>query len=344
MPEGYEDVNSLKSLKARQKQLVVATVGDSIKKDDWLVREERIWGWCSRHNWIRELPWPTHKPLLFEQKQQLACTDCLYAKRRPLYLWWRSTKDTYICNSCYAKREWNEIMPKGYEDVRFYKDMMARKKQLDGLASGHATTFPRTSGSSHGHVGSKSVHSTLTRPASDSMTSNDLTPSRKFSSTTLASISGVRHKKPENDSIIRERQRERWRRWPARLRLKPEAYRAYLDGLSTAAMKRHDEGPAYRERKKDRDRARIEKARLESPGYKLRNRLKIMVLRHSWTRTDLPWQLYRPIVTSEPIEHYCSGCKYTRRKGLRLWWHTIDPGKTEGHGEPESFLCHACYL
>jgi hypothetical protein len=183
-------------------------------------------------------------------------------------------------------------MPKGYEDVRKYKDLVARKKQLDGPASRHATTFSRTSGSSHGHVGSKSVHSTLTRPTSDSMTSNDLTPSRKFSSTTLASIPGARHKKPETDSIIRERQRERWRRWQARLRLKPEAYRAYLDGLSTAAMKRRDKDPAYRERKKDRDRASTEKARLDSPGYNVKDKFRSMVLRHSWTRTDLPWKLY----------------------------------------------------
>jgi hypothetical protein len=86
MPKGYEDVESLKSLEARHRQLNDPTAIHYITKDSWALRKHKLWNWCSHHDWVRKLPWPTHQPLSFEQKQQLACTDCLFAKRRPLYV------------------------------------------------------------------------------------------------------------------------------------------------------------------------------------------------------------------------------------------------------------------
>jgi hypothetical protein len=47
MPEGYEDVDSLKSLEARHKQLNGATAVHRITKDSWALRRDEIWVWCS---------------------------------------------------------------------------------------------------------------------------------------------------------------------------------------------------------------------------------------------------------------------------------------------------------
>jgi hypothetical protein len=343
MPEGYEDVTTLKSLKACKKRLDGTIIGHSDSKDATALRRDRLWYWCFRHVWVRKLPWPTHQPLVFEQKQQLGCTDCLHSKRRPLYLWWQSAKGTYICNGCYTKSEWSEIMPKGYENARFFKDLVARKTELDNLASGKTTTFSRTPSSNDRHVGPKIVHATLTRPTPDAPSNTCLPSSRKFSSSTLTCTPEERHEKLREDSALRERWREQSRRYMANLRLNPEAHRAHLNNMSAAISKRHDEDPAFRERKRDYGKHYHRKIAHDT-AYIVNNRVAGILLRYPWTRTGLPWKLYLPVVTPEPIERYCTGCKSIRRKGMRLWWQKINPAESEDKMGSESFLCHACYF
>jgi hypothetical protein len=46
----------------------------------------------------------------------------------------------YLCHSCYvSKRSRFEVLPEGYEDIKTFRDIVARKKQLDGLAA--ASTY-----------------------------------------------------------------------------------------------------------------------------------------------------------------------------------------------------------
>lgn len=47
-------------------------------------------------------------------------------------MWWFDS-ESYMCNACYAKADWNEVMSKGYEDCRNIKEVAARKKQLGAL-------------------------------------------------------------------------------------------------------------------------------------------------------------------------------------------------------------------
>jgi hypothetical protein len=36
----------------------------------------------------------------------------------------------YLCNDCYTKNDWDEVMPTGYEDLRTIKDITTRMKHL----------------------------------------------------------------------------------------------------------------------------------------------------------------------------------------------------------------------
>jgi hypothetical protein len=234
-------------------------------------------------------------------------------------------------------------MPKGYEDVRSMKDLVARKKQLDKLAPGNATTFSRTPSSNHRHVRSNDVHATLTRPTLDAPSNTCASSSRKFSSTTLTCTPEERHEKLREDSALRERQREASRRFRAKLRLNLEAYRARSDSVAAARIKQHDEDPAFRERKRDRAKLYQEKMAGDT-AYTVKNRVAIFLIRYPWTRTGLPWKLYLPVVTYEPIEHYCTGCKSIRRGGRRLWWQKINPAENGDKMGSELFLCHTCYF
>jgi len=101
MPEGYEDINTLKTLVARRNQLDGATVKVNLQRDETKLRRYKISNWCWEHDWIRQLPWPAHQPQFFEQKMELHCTTCLWAKRRALRLWWQDAKGTHICTACY---------------------------------------------------------------------------------------------------------------------------------------------------------------------------------------------------------------------------------------------------
>jgi hypothetical protein len=40
----------------------------------------------------------------------------------------------YLCNACYTKKDWHEVMPTGYEDLRKYKDIVVRAKRLGHTA------------------------------------------------------------------------------------------------------------------------------------------------------------------------------------------------------------------
>jgi len=343
MPEGYEDVNTLKTLVARRNQLDGAIVKVNLQRDETKLRRYKISNWCWAHDWIRQLPWPTHQPQFFEQKMELHCTDCLWSKRRALRLWWQDAKGTHICTACYTKPDWSEIMPKGYEDVTSMRDFRARKQQLDKLASGHAYTSSHTPSSSHRQVGSNFAQATLTRPASSLPTSLCAPTSRKFSFTSAASVSKDRYKKLREDPVRYERSLEYNRLYFARLRSDKKAYRTFLEQVAASGLKKHDEDAASRERGKSRSRIHHAKA-LQQPAYLQSRMINNLLMHYPWSRAGLPWKSHLPLVSAEPIERHCSGCGITRRGGSKLWWQKIDAAGTKSEPHSQSFLCHSCYF
>jgi len=92
---------------------------------------------CVRTPWVREeLPWKTHRPILYDERTEHYCAGCKWTRTGGRKLYWQSLVDTteYLCTSCYVPSrnpDWNKIMPEGYEDVRDMKAMRARKEQLD---------------------------------------------------------------------------------------------------------------------------------------------------------------------------------------------------------------------
>jgi hypothetical protein len=130
MPVGYEDVRSYTELINRKKQLDdFDESGQDLRAESHLQKSDKLRGWC-RHEWVRELPWKTHRPVLLKEKIYDHCARCKHSRHRAILFWWRSL-DEVLCNRCYMSGEWNDILPEGYEDVRAFNELCARKKQLD---------------------------------------------------------------------------------------------------------------------------------------------------------------------------------------------------------------------
>lgn len=140
MPQGYEDVNTYDEMKARGKRLGVTGVAEHMALDDRIQRTVSIQSWCLRP-WVRDLPWKTYRPVYFENPAQLKCATCDFVRTKSAKIWWRKvaenqgagqSTETHICHNCYTSHDWAEIMPEGYEDVRRYRDLLARNTQIRG--------------------------------------------------------------------------------------------------------------------------------------------------------------------------------------------------------------------
>ncbi|THY43204.1 hypothetical protein D6C98_08651 [Aureobasidium pullulans] len=140
MPQGYEDVNTYDEMKARGKRLGVTGVAEHMALDDGIQRRVNIQSWCLRP-WVRDLPWKTYRPVYFENPAQLKCATCDFVRTKSSKIWWRKvaenqgagqSTETHICHNCYTSPDWTETMPEGYEDVRRYRDLLARNTQIRG--------------------------------------------------------------------------------------------------------------------------------------------------------------------------------------------------------------------
>ena len=137
-----------------------------------LINDERVrlritlWNWLKRGSKkyrIADLPWKTHVPVLYKSKVEHYCHGCDWTRTNGMMLWWRRRKgagddkygdadggtsgdevsksDEYLCPGCYVNtRTRFEALPEGYEDVRGIKDIVARKKQLEELATAASDT------------------------------------------------------------------------------------------------------------------------------------------------------------------------------------------------------------
>lgn len=94
--------------------------------------------WVKAHSWVREeLPWKTHRPVLHTSPVQHRCEGCGLTRLKGLLLVWRSLaqSDSYRCHKCYVQQGPEACMPKGHEDVRRFKDLIARKHELERSVS-----------------------------------------------------------------------------------------------------------------------------------------------------------------------------------------------------------------
>lgn len=117
--------------------------------DDSFRRQARLCKWCYVHGWVRDqLPWKAYKPELYESKVQHHCTGCVFIPKTGYKLWWRhinrsvdheqpnpgaestSATEKYMCSACYVKTGWENMSPRGFEDVTTIKEVRIRAKEL----------------------------------------------------------------------------------------------------------------------------------------------------------------------------------------------------------------------
>lgn len=84
--------------------------------DDHHRRSECLRDWVTKNLWVRELTWPTHRPM-YSEKTIHYCGGCEATK--PLKLWWQDKKtDEFLCHPCFTS-DWSRALPNGYEDKVF---------------------------------------------------------------------------------------------------------------------------------------------------------------------------------------------------------------------------------
>ena len=129
------------------------------KQDDKLRLRQNLTDWIRREDWVRDsLPWKTYTPLWYARKVKHYCHGCDWMRINGLKLWWRKKgaeeqvmdveesgdglqvkNDNYLCHTCYVnKRSRFEVLPEGYEDVKTFKDLVARKKEFEELNAASA--------------------------------------------------------------------------------------------------------------------------------------------------------------------------------------------------------------
>ncbi|KEQ72110.1 hypothetical protein M436DRAFT_49918 [Aureobasidium namibiae CBS 147.97] len=94
-------------------------------------RRTVLYNWVFRYTWFRDLPWKSHRPLLYNQGIKHTCSSCGMSRNNGSKLWW-TDPGTFTCHTCYTKASWDEVMPEGYGDCRTIADVIARRAQLGG--------------------------------------------------------------------------------------------------------------------------------------------------------------------------------------------------------------------
>jgi hypothetical protein len=108
---------------------------EQYRNDPVHMQRVRLRSWILGHlDFMLALPWKTHRPQWYPTSTEHICHSCRVKRHGGSKLWWQSlgSDDQYDCNLCYVK-DVDASMPEGYEGITRWKDMVARKEQLDGL-------------------------------------------------------------------------------------------------------------------------------------------------------------------------------------------------------------------
>ncbi|KEQ96394.1 hypothetical protein AUEXF2481DRAFT_636468 [Aureobasidium subglaciale EXF-2481] len=124
----------------RERRKQQATAWNAARKhSEEYKRYHALRRWCLNYPWVRdELPWKSHRPILYQERTQHTCFSCQWDRRSGMKLWWKAIGGKgdagFLCQTCYARQDWNTAMPTGFEDLRRLNEIAARKKQLDEAA------------------------------------------------------------------------------------------------------------------------------------------------------------------------------------------------------------------
>ncbi|CAD0111253.1 unnamed protein product [Aureobasidium uvarum] len=120
----------------QRRKYSLAMYKEKYTKDPTYCLRRRLQRWVAHHlDFMSSLPWKTHRPLYYPEKVRHFCQGCNGERLDGLRSGWvRLDQDTYDCPSCYVQDN-DAAMPKGYEAITTWKDLIARNKELTGLAA-----------------------------------------------------------------------------------------------------------------------------------------------------------------------------------------------------------------
>ena len=62
-------------------------------------RRTDLYNWVVRYTWFRDLPWKSHRPLLYQGGIKHTCSSCGMSRNNGSKLWWTKT-GTFTCHTC----------------------------------------------------------------------------------------------------------------------------------------------------------------------------------------------------------------------------------------------------
>jgi hypothetical protein len=109
---------------------------EQYSKDPVFMQRARLRNWAHDHpDDMSALPWKTHRLQWYTTSVEHICHSCRVTRHNGgSRLWWQrlGSDDQYDCHPCYVK-DVDASMPEGYEGITRWKDMVARKEELDRL-------------------------------------------------------------------------------------------------------------------------------------------------------------------------------------------------------------------
>jgi hypothetical protein len=114
------------------------------------MRTRRFLRWCYGYDWLpHKLPWKDFRPRLYPEKVEHHCAGCKFMTKSGFRLWWvpidgsldheqrsgtgleePSVTERYLCCSCYVKTGWENMTPRGFEDITTIGGLRARAREL----------------------------------------------------------------------------------------------------------------------------------------------------------------------------------------------------------------------
>lgn len=104
-----------------------------------------------------------------------------------------------------------------------------------------------------------------------------------------------------------------------KLRLDPDAFRAYRHRQAARLARYYDTNHEARRRRNEHSKEYFRHA-LQNTAYHDFHLLASWVRTYGWIRKTLPWKSHQPVLFNEPVKQYCEGCRTTKLHRVKLWW------------------------
>lgn len=71
------------------------------KTRELYARRVNLYIWITRYTWFHDLPWKSHRPLLYPQRTEHTCSSCGKSRSNGAKVWWESlASGEFTCYDC----------------------------------------------------------------------------------------------------------------------------------------------------------------------------------------------------------------------------------------------------